>query len=147
MIDQLLVISPMAALLFHLTQGFWLYAWPMIIGFLTILGYQTLGRVTMAGNAKWPVVFGFASVVSMVSLGGWVMMARGIHMIPFYGCGVGLASALMSRVYAVTIRVHPRLRVRVLQVIWRGDTEGIGKLQQALRARAARGAKPVSVPE
>ena len=35
------------------------------------------------------------------------MMVRGMHMIPFYGCGVGLASAMMSRVYAVTMPVHP----------------------------------------
>ena len=65
------------------------------------------------------------------------MMVRGIQMIPFYGCGFGLASAMMSRVYAILAPVHPRLKVRIPQVIWRGDKEGIAKLQQALRARAA----------
>ena len=118
MIDHSLMISPTAGLVFHLKQGFWLYAWPMMVGFLTILGYQVLGRIVMMGAAKW----------------------RGIHMIPFYGCGVGLASAMMSRVYAITMPVismpsYPRLKMRTIQVIWRGDTEGIEKLRQALRAR------------
>lgn len=139
MIDHSLAISPLAALLFHLQQGFWLYAWPMMIGFLTILGYQALGRVAMMGTAKWPVVFLLGSVVSMISLLGWIMMVRGMHMIPFYGCGVGLASAMMSRIYAVTMPVHPRFRIPVLRVIWRGDAAGIEQLQQALRARRTAG--------
>jgi len=137
MIDHSLVISPLGALLFHLKQGFWLYAWPMLIGFLTILGYQALGRISMMGTTRWPVVFGLGSVVSMVSLFGWVMMVRGIQMIPFYACGFGLASAMMSRVYAITMPVHPRLKMRIIRVTWRGDAQGIAKLQQALRARAA----------
>jgi hypothetical protein len=135
MIDHSLAIPPMVALVFHLKQGFWLYGWPMIIGFVTILGYQALGRVVMMGVAKWPVVFALASVVSMLSLFGWVTMVRFIGMIPLYGCGVGLASAMMSRIYAVTMPVHPKLKMPVLRVIWRGDAEGIQKLQQALRAR------------
>jgi hypothetical protein len=135
MIDHSLVVSPIAALMFHLKQGFWLYAWPMIVGFLTILGYQILGRIVMIGAAKWPVVFGLGSVIAMISMFGWVMMVRGIHMIPFYGCGVGLASAMMSQVYAITMPVHPLLRLPLPRVTWRGDTEGIEKLRQALRAR------------
>ena len=140
MIDHSLVISPEAGIVFHLKQGFWLYAWPMIIGFVTILGYQTLGRIAAMGNTKWPVIFGLGSMVSMVSLFGWTLMARRIPMIPFYACGFGLASAMMSRVYAITMPVismpsYPRLKMRTIQVIWRGDTEGIEKLRQALRAR------------
>jgi hypothetical protein len=135
MIDHSLVISPAAALAFHLKEGFWLYAWPMLIGFMTILGYQVMGRVSMSGTAKWWVVFSIASGVSMMSLFGWTMMVRGLHMIPFYGCGAGLASAVTSRIYAVTLPVHPRLKIRILRVIWRGDAEGIRRLQQALRAR------------
>lgn len=135
MIDHSLAIPPTAAFVFHLKQGFWLYGWPMIIGFVTILGYQALGRVVMMGAAKWPVVFALASVVSMISLFGWVTMVRFIGMIPLYGCGVGLASAMMSRIYAVTMPIHPKLKMPVIRVIWRGDTEGIQKLQQALRAR------------
>ena len=137
MIDHALVISPFAALLFHLKQGFWLYAWPVVIGFLTILGYQALGRMVAMGSVKWPVVFVLASLVSMVSLFGWLTMVRRMGMIPLYGCGVGLASAMMSRVYAVTLPVHPRLKIRIVRVIWRGDTRGIERLRQALRARAA----------
>jgi hypothetical protein len=135
MIDHSLVISPTAALVFHLKQGFWLYGWPMIIGFVTIIGYQALGRVVMMGAAKWPVVFALASVVSMISLFGWVTMVRFMGMIPLYGCGVGLASAIMSRVYAITMPIHPKLKMRILRVVWRGDKEGIERLQQALRAR------------
>lgn len=142
MIDHSLAMSPQVAVLFHLKQGFWLYLWPMMIGFLTILGYQALGRVVLMGSVKWPVVFGLASVVSMMSLFGWVTMVRGMEMIPLYGCGVGLASAMMSRVYAITMPEIalpncPRLKMPILRVIWRGDTEGIERLHQGLRARAA----------
>jgi hypothetical protein len=137
MIDHSLVISPLAAFLFHLKQGFWLYAWPILIGFLTILGYQSVGRIVMLGSVKWPVVFVLASLVSMVSLFGWLTMVRRVGMIPLYGCGVGLASAMMSRVYAITTPMHPQLKIRIIHVIWRGDTRGIVQLQQALRAHAA----------
>lgn len=141
MIDHSLVLSPWGPVLFYFNQGFWLYLWPILIGFLTILGYQSLGRVVMMGTAKWPVVFGLASVVSMVSLFGWVMMVRGIEMIPLYGCGVGLASAMMSRIYAVTLPQIslpgcPRLKFRFIRVVWRGNSQGIQRLQEALRARA-----------
>jgi hypothetical protein len=132
-IDHSLVISPQAALLFHLKQGFWLYAWPILIGFLTILGYQAVGRIVMMGSVKWQVVFVAASLVSMLSLFGWLTMVRRIGMIPLYGCGVGLASAMMSRVYAITMPIHPALRIRTIRVIWRGDTKGIEQLQKALR--------------
>jgi hypothetical protein len=137
MIDHSLVISPVGAVLFHLKQAFWLYAWPMMIGFLTILGYQGVGRIAMQGTTKWPVIFGLASVVSMVTLFGWVTMVRSMQMIPFYGCGVGLASATMSRIYAITTPLHPRLKMRIIRVIWRGDAEGIDLLRQALHARSA----------
>jgi hypothetical protein len=137
MIDHSLVISPEAGIVFHLKQGFWLYAWPMIIGFVTILGYQTLGRIAAMGNTKWPVIFGLGSMVSMVSLFGWTLMARRIPMIPFYACGFGLASAMMSRVYAITMPVHRRLKMPIPRVIWRGDADGIAKLKAALQARAA----------
>ena len=137
MIDHSLSISPLGAFLFHLKQGFWLYGWPILIGFLTILGYQGVGRLASTGTAKWSVVFGLASVVSMVSLFGWVTMVRSKQMIPFYGCGVGLASAMMSRIYAIITPQHPRLKMRMIRVIWRGDTEGIEQLTQVLRARAA----------
>ena len=135
MIDHTLLISPWGAFWFHLKQGFFLYVWPMLIGFVTIFGYQTLGRIGVSGAVKWPVIFALGCAVSMISLFGWIMMARGIQMIPFYGCGFGLASAMMSRIYAITTPVHPRLKVRIPRVIWRGDKEGIEKLHQALRAR------------
>jgi len=135
MIDHALVIAPAAALVFHLKQAFWLCAWPMMIGFVTIIGYQALSRIAMTGTTKWPVVLGVGSLVSMGSLFGWMMMVRSASMIPFYGFGFGLASAMMSRVYAITMPVHPRLKLRIIRVIWRGDKQGIERLQQALRAR------------
>src|SRR5579863_2086299 len=137
MIDHTLIISPEAGIVFHLKQDFWMYAWPMIIGFVSILGYQTMGRLSMMGNTKWPVVFVLGSVVSMVSLFGWTLMVRRAPMIPFYGCGFGLASAMMSRVYAITMPFHRRFKMPIPRVIWRGDADGIEKLKAALRARAA----------
>jgi hypothetical protein len=136
MIDHSLAISPMATLAFHLKQAFWLYAWPMLAGFMTILGYQVFSRVVMMGTAKWPVTFLLSSSASMLSLFGWVMMVRGVRMIPLYGCGVGLASVLMSRVYAVMAPKHPRLKIRTLRIVWRGDLAGMEQVQKAARARA-----------
>jgi hypothetical protein len=75
-------------------------------------------------------------MVSMVSLFGWTLMVRRAPMIPFYGCGFGLASAMMSRVYAITMPVHRRLKMPLPRIIWRGDSDGIAKLKEALRARA-----------
>ena len=137
MIDHSLVISPEAAILFHLKQSFFHYLWPMLIGFVTVVGYQTLNRIWMVGTVKWPVLFLLASVVSMISLFGWVMMSRGLERVPLYGIGFGLGTAMMSRVYAFTLPVHPRLKMRFLRVTWRGDKEGVENLQKALRARAA----------
>ena len=133
MIDSSLTVSPLPAVLFYLKQGFWLYGWPMLIGFLTITGYQVLGRIVMIGAVRWPVIFCLASAVSMMSLFGWVTMVHSVAMIPFYGCGVGVASATMSRVYAITMPLHPRLGVRMPKVIWRGNKEGIQRLQDTLR--------------
>lgn len=137
MIDHTLVISPTAALVFHLKQGFFLYAWPMLIGFVTVVGYQTLNKIGMVGTVKWPVLFLLASVVSMISLFGWVMMSRGMERIPLYGTGFGLGTAMMSRAYAITFPLHPRLNVRLPRITWRGDKEGIENLHKALRAKAA----------
>ena len=137
MIDHAIWISPEAALVFHLKQGFFLYAWPMLMGFVTVVGYQTLNKIGMAGSVKWPILFLLASLVSMVSLFGWVMMSRGMERIPLYGIGFGFGTAMMSRIYAVTLPVHSRLKIRFLRVTWRGDTEAIENLKQALRARVA----------
>ncbi len=141
MIDTSLVVSPFPGIFFHLKQTFWLYGWPFLIGFLTIAGYQIVGRVVILGAVKWPTVFCLASLVSMTSLFGWVTMVRRVEMIPFYGCGAGLASAVMSRIYAITMPVHPRLGVRTPKVIWRGNKEDIKRLQEVLR-----GSRSVSDP-
>ena len=137
MIDHSLALSPLGEILFYLKLGLLLYVWPILIGFLTIVGYQSVGRFASTGTTKWPVIFLLASAVSMTSLFGWVTMVRSMEMIPFYGCGVGLASAMVSRIYAITIRMHPRLKIRTIRVIWRGDAEGIQQFLQALRARPA----------
>jgi hypothetical protein len=136
LIDHSLTISQTAMLFFHLKQWFWLYAWPMLAGFMTILGYQIFSRVGATGAAKWPVTFLLSSGASMMSLFGWVMMVRGVRMIPLYGCGVGLASVLMSRIYGVMAPKHPRLKIRTLRIVWRGDRAGIDEIQKAARARA-----------
>jgi hypothetical protein len=136
MIDHSLAIPSTAIFLFHLKQYFWLYLWPMLAGFMTILGYQVFSRVVAMGTAKWPVTFLLSSCASMLSLFGWVLMVRGVWMIPFYGCGVGLASVLMSRVYGVMAPKHPRLKIRTLRIVWRGDLAGIAEIQKAARSAA-----------
>ena len=137
MIDHALVVPPAAALMFHLKQSFFHYLWPMLMGFVTVVGYQTLNRIATAGAVKWPVLFVLASIVSMISLFGWVMMSRGLDRIPLYGMGFGFGTAMMSRVYAVTLPRHRRLKVKLLRVTWRGDKAGIEKLHEAFKTRPA----------
>lgn len=135
MIDHSLVISPTAALIFHLKQGFFLYAWPPLVGFMAIFGYQIAGRVSAMGKAHWMAVFLLGAVAASLSLLGWMMMIRRLEMIPLYGAGVGAANAVLSRVYALTMPKHPLLKIPYLRVIWRGDKAGIENLQKTLQAK------------
>ncbi len=64
MIDHSLANSPEAALVFHLKQGFFLYVWPMLMRFVTILGYQSLGRIGDDGDRQ--VACGFRAGLSGV---------------------------------------------------------------------------------
>jgi len=130
MIDSSLAMPPWVATLFHLKQIFWMYAWPVLAGFLTITAYQALGRISMMGTAKWPVVFTLGTAASMISLYGWLMMVRWPGMIPLYGMGVGAASVLMSRIYAVAGHKHRWLPIRTLRIVWRGDAAGIAAIHR-----------------
>jgi hypothetical protein len=137
MIDHTLAIPAEGTLFFYIKQVFWLYVWPVLVGFVAITAYQVMGKLNMMGTAKWPVTFTVASLASMLSLFGWMTMVRMPGTIPLYGIGVGLANVMMSRIYAVLAPRHPRLRIPTLKVVWQWDKQGIQELRKMFMARAA----------
>src|ERR1700719_3821756 len=126
--------------IFHLKQLWWLYLWPVAVGFTSISAFQLYVRVASSGRAKPVAIFLLSGGAAMFSLFGWVTMVRSLRMIPLYGCGVGLANVVMSRIYAVSLARHSWLRMRLPKVVWRGDPEEIRKLQQNIQATSARDA-------
>ena len=124
-----------AVVLFHLKQFGWMYLWPVLVGFVAISVYQIYARVAAGGRAHPTVIFALSAIAAMLSLFGWVTMMRTLQMIPLYGCGVGLANLMMSRVYAATMVKHRWLRIRLPRVIWRGDREGVARFQEQFRAK------------
>ncbi|HEX5431188.1 MAG TPA: hypothetical protein VFW83_04430 [Bryobacteraceae bacterium] len=137
MIDPSLHPSVAAEFLFELQKIFWLYLWPVLVGFVAIGAYQIYARAALMGGRNGLALFLVSSLASMVSLFGWATMARSMQVIPLYGCGVGLANVLMSRIYAVTLQKHARLRVRIPRIVWRGDEAAIQQFQQMLQGRKA----------
>ena len=116
---------------FYTRQILWLYVWPVVVGFLTIAGYQMCGRVAMRGKSRWALFF-LASGTAALSLFGWATIVRSVRMIPLYGLGVGLAYVIMSRVYAVTLKPHGWFKVRLPHVVWRGNVEAVERIRQRL---------------
>jgi hypothetical protein len=135
MIDKTLLLPPDAALWFHAKEYFWLYLYPLIMGFVSVLCMQVYMRVGQLGGVKARTAFLIAAGSAMVNLWGWAHMARTPAMIPFYGCGVGLMAALMTRVHAlVMVR---RWGLRMPKVIWNGTTEAEGFRRKLRETRPA----------
>jgi hypothetical protein len=56
-------------------------------------------------------------------------------MIPLYGCGVGLASVVVSQIYAITLPRRTRLQIPFPKVIWRSDEAAILQIHQTMARR------------
>ena len=116
---------------FHLREFFWLYLLPAVIGFIVVSLYMLHMRVlqtTLARGSKPHGVFFTGCLSTMANLFGWRMMLRTWQLIPLYALGVGLAYAVMSRVYAVRLRQVGWLRLP--RIIWRGDASGVAQVRQ-----------------
>jgi hypothetical protein len=116
---------------FHLREIFWLYLFPVAAGFIVVSFYVLHMRImqtTMARGSKPHGVFLTGSISTMANLFGWRIMMRTWQLVPLYALGVGLAYAVMSRVYAVKIRKIGWLRLP--RVIWRGDAAGVAQVRQ-----------------
>jgi hypothetical protein len=135
MIDSALSIAAMPVALFHLKQFFWFNVWPVIVGFTTILCYQIYMRIGLAGGRSKVLVFVLSSAASMMALFGWTTIVRSARMIPLYGCGVGLASVVVSQIYAVTLPRRTRLQIPLPKVIWRSDESAILQIHQTMAGR------------
>jgi hypothetical protein len=87
-------------------------------------------------DIKMHTAFLCAGTAAMINLWGWSHMIRTPAMIPFYGCGVGLAAAMMSRMFAIVQQQRTRWKVKVPRVIWKGNLAEI----EAIKARMQRAA-------
>lgn len=135
MIDSGLNIPLIPIVAFHLKQFFWFNVWPVIVGFATILCYQIYMRIGLMGMRNKTLVFALSSAASMLALFGWTTIVHTAHMIPLYGCGVGLASVVASQLYAVTLPRRTRFQIPFPKIIWRSDESAIREIQQAIAAR------------
>jgi hypothetical protein len=131
MIADGVVIPEWLLVWFHLRQLFWLYLFPALAGFIVVSLYMLHMRVmqgTLARGSRPIGVFLTESISTMANLFGWRFMFRTWQLIPLYALGVGLAYAVMSRVYAVRLR---RIGCLLLpRVIWRGNAAAIAQMQQ-----------------
>jgi hypothetical protein len=132
MIDFSLNPPTMPVLMFQVKQFFWIDVWPILVGFATIFCYQIYTRIAFSGARSKAMVFAMSSIASMVTLFGWATIVRSTQMIPLYGCGVGLASVLVSQIYAVTLPRHRWLRVPLPKVVWRGDQAAIRRFHETM---------------
>ena len=137
MIDSSLSAPILPVLLFHAKQIFWLDVWPLMVGFVTIFCYQIYSRIAVAGARSKTLVFFLSSIASMCAVFGWATIVRSTQMIPLYGCGVGLASVLVSQIYAVSLPPHRLLRIPFQKVIWRSDQAAIRKFQESMAVAMA----------
>jgi hypothetical protein len=116
---------------FHAREIFWLYVVPVAAGFIVVTLYMLHMRIlqtTLARGTKPHAVFVTGCVSTMANLFGWRVMLRTWQLIPLYALGVGLAYAVMSRVYAVRLRRMGWFRVP--RIIWRGDQVGVAQIRQ-----------------
>lgn len=115
---------------FQLREIFWLYLFPVVAGYIVVSMYMLHMRIlqtTLARGSKPLGVFLTGSLSTMANLFGWRMMLRTWQLIPLYALGVGLAYAVMSRVYAVRLRRVGWLRFP--RIIWRGDVTGVAQIR------------------
>src|SRR5580704_13147304 len=119
MVDKTLLIPPQGAVLFHAQQIFWHYMFPVVMGFLSVVCIQIYSRVGGMRNIKTHTAFLCAAFSAMVNLWGWSHMVRTPAMIPFYGCGVGAAAAVMSRIAAIVKDQRTRWKLTLPRVIWK----------------------------
>jgi hypothetical protein len=115
---------------------FWSYVFPVFMGFFSVFCIQVYSRVGNLRDIKVHTAFLCAGVSAMVNLWGWAHMARTPAMIPFYGCGVGLAAAVMSRIFAIIKERRTPLKLPLPKIIWKGNTNEIEAFRKRVKMAA-----------
>lgn len=110
------------------------YLWPAMMAFGAIVLYQLQFRV-MGGGGHTAATFGMAVLATGAMLAVLRSIAYQQTAVPFYVLGVALGYTVMSRVYAIRMRLI-RGRVRVPWPVWRGDAAGVAEVQRQMRERA-----------
>ncbi len=136
MIDKTLMIPSDGMLWFYGKHVFWNYVFPAFMGFFSVLCIQIYSRVGSMRNIKMHTAFLCAAFSAMINLWGWAHMVRTPAMIPFYGCGVGSAAAVMSRIAAIIKDQRTRWKVPVPRVIWKGNAAEIQALMDRMKMAA-----------
>jgi hypothetical protein len=136
MIDKTLMIPPDGMLLYTAKHVFWSYFFPAFMGFFSVVCIQIYSRIGTMRNIRMHTAFLCAAFSAMVNLWGWAHMVRTPAMIPFYGCGVGSAAAMMSRIFAIVKDQRTRWKVPVPRVIWKGNVAEIQALMERMKMAA-----------
>jgi phosphoglycerol transferase MdoB-like AlkP superfamily enzyme len=124
------LISPEIVFWVQVKRCFWAYLFPVILGFVNVIAMRIYMQAGVAKNIRPWTAFWCAALASTITLFGWRMAARTISMIPLYGCGVGLAAVVTSRIFAITTRMWHGLRLP--GVVWKGDGAAIAALRERM---------------
>jgi hypothetical protein len=111
-----------------------LYLVPALMSFGAIVLYQLQFRVMGVGSHS-AATFGIAVLAS----GAMLMVLRALAFqpssAPFYVLGVASGYTVMSRVYAIRMRLIAN-RIRIPWPVWRGDVQRVAEVQRQMRERA-----------
>lgn len=95
-------ISPWTVLLFELKRSLFLFAVPLLVGFLVSVLYPMGQRMAAHHRPFWAVML-FAGLGPAAMLFGWSLVIRTLWTAPMYGLGYGFGVACLSRVHKMRL--------------------------------------------
>jgi hypothetical protein len=110
-----------------------LYVWPGVLSCFAISMFQLQARISSTGANK-RVVFSMCAIASATMLVSLRSMALSSTSGTSYVAGMALGYTMMSRLYAVRMRLLFG-RVRVPWPVWRGDARGVQEINSMAAVR------------
>jgi len=109
------------------------YLWPTLLSFSAIVLFQMQFRLSASGFRK-RVLFSVCTVASGVMVLGLRSVASSPSAGPSYVAGMALGYTLMSRLYAIRMRLLFG-RIRVPWPVWLGNLRAVQEIDERSRAR------------
>jgi hypothetical protein len=116
------------------------YGWPAVLSFAAIVLFQLQMRLTVSG-ANRRTVFAVCALASGAMVLGLRELSFSPHAAPSYVVGMALAHTVMSRLYAVRMRLVAG-RVRAPWPVWRGNRAAVEAIDREVRARMREAGPP-----